>query len=235
MTREIEVNQTYYRDLNEEIRQAIDAGETQFKLTRVFGQRYIGDALQAPVAIDITGTPGNDMAAFMDGATIVVHGNAQDQIANTMNGGLIVVHGRAGNATGYGMRGGKVFIRDGVGWRNGIHMKEYQDKCPTLVIGQDAGAFLGEYMAGGIILLLGHASRYVGNGMHGGVIYLAHALDEADVNEGLIQEPLDAADAERVQALIDEYNGYFGTQVELGASFVKLHPASNRPYEGMYT
>ena len=108
MTKEIEVELTYYRELNQEIRDCIRAGETEFKLTRVFGQRYIGDALQAPVHIDITGTPGNDMAAFMDGATIEVHGNGQDQVANTMNDGTIVIHGRCGDATGYGMRGGSV-------------------------------------------------------------------------------------------------------------------------------
>ena len=235
MTKEIEVELTYYRELNQEIRDCIRAGETEFKLTRVFGQRYIGDALQAPVHIDITGTPGNDMAAFMDGATIEVHGNGQDQVANTMNDGTIVIHGRCGDATGYGMRGGSVYIRDSVGWRNGIHMKQYQDKCPTLVIGGDAGAFLGEYMAGGIILLLGKPEKYVGNSMHGGMIYLAEPMPEYMVNEGLIQEELEDFDRAKVQELLDNYNAYFGRDEQITSSFRRLHPASSRPYAGMYT
>ena len=235
MTIRIDVGTTYYRDLNEQIRLGIKGGETDFVLMHVYGQRYIGDALEAPVHLDITGTPGNDMAAFMDGCTIEVHGNAQDQVGNTMNAGQIVVHGRCGDAAGYAMRGGSIFIRDDCGWRNGIHMKEYRERCPELVIGGNAGSFLGEYMAGGVILLLGRPGRYVANGMHGGVIYLAHPLDAIDVNEQLVQEPLDEQDAERVAELLARYNEYFGTDRQLTDEFRKLRPMSSRPYGGMYT
>ncbi len=34
-------------------------------------------------------------------------------------------------------------------------MKEYMDKVPKIVIGQKAGDFLGEYMAGGRIVVMG--------------------------------------------------------------------------------
>ena len=47
------------------------------------------------------------------------------------------------------MRGGKIFVKDYVGYRVGIHMKEYQHKVPQIVIGETAGDFLAEYMAGG--------------------------------------------------------------------------------------
>ena len=72
-----------------------------------------------------------------------------------MNAGEIVVHGRCGDAAGYGMRGGRILIRDDVGYRAGIHMKAYENHEPVLVIGADAGSFLGEYLAGGLILVLG--------------------------------------------------------------------------------
>ncbi len=235
----IEVNTTYYRELNEEINQAVRAGETQFELTKVYGQRYIGNALQAPVHIDITGTPGNDMAAFMDGCTIEVHGNAQDQIGNTMNQGEIVVHGRCGDAAGYAMRGGSIFVKDGCGWRTGIHMKEYKEKRPVIVIGGDAGSFLGEYMAGGIILLLGQADRYLATGMHGGIIYLAHPIAEEEVNPLLVQEELEDYDVEMVEKLLAQYNEYFaeenGFEAALTPEFRRLRPKSSRPYGGMYT
>lgn len=235
MSINIEVGTTYYRDLNDQIRAGAAGGQNEFKLTHVFGQRYIGTALQAPVHIDITGTPGNDLAAFMDGCTIEVHGNAQDQTGNTMNDGQIVIHGRCGDATGYGMRGGSIYVRDDCGWRNGIHMKEYQEKRPVLVIGGDAGSFLGEYMAGGIIMLLGKPGRYLANGMHGGVIYLANPIPEEDVNEQLVQEELEDYDRDKVNELLKNYNGYFGTDVKLTDSFRRLRPRSSRPYGGMYT
>ena len=72
-----------------------------------------------------------------------------------MNDGEIVVHGHAGDLTGHSMRGGKIFVKDYVGYRVGIHMKEYQRKIPTIVIGETAGDFLAEYMAGGVIVILG--------------------------------------------------------------------------------
>lgn len=235
MTIRIDVGTTYYRDLNEQIRAGVKGGETDFELGNVFGQRYIGDALQEPVQIKIDGTPGNDMAAFMDGAKIEVFGNAQDQVGNTMNAGEIVVHGRAGDATGYGMRGGAIFVRDSVGWRNGIHMKQYERHCPALVIGGDAGSFLGEYMAGGIILLLGHAGSYVANGMHGGVIYLAHPLPSDRVNDQLAQKRLSESDRQVVGALLARYNECFDAHVEVTDEYRALRPTSSRPYEAMYT
>ncbi len=79
----------------------------------------------------------------MDGGVVEVLGNAQDQVGNTMNAGEVIIRGRCGDAAGYAMRGGRIFVRDGCGWRAGIHMKEYGEKRPVVVIGRDAGSFLG--------------------------------------------------------------------------------------------
>jgi glutamate synthase domain-containing protein 3 len=38
-------------------------------------------------------------------------------------------------------------------------MKAYEDDLPVLVIGGRAGSFLGEYQAGGIIIVLGKGCR----------------------------------------------------------------------------
>lgn len=53
------------------------------------------------------------------------------------------------------MRGGKIYVRDHAGYRAGIHMKEYKKKVPIMIIGGCAGSFLGEYQAGGILIVLG--------------------------------------------------------------------------------
>src|SRR3990170_5361539 len=178
---EIDAKGVYYRDLNEKVRQAISRGEKEILLKNVNGQYYIGDGLRGgDVRITIEGVPGNDLAAFMDGPTLIVKGNAQDNIANTMNGGKVVIHGHAGDVLGYGMRGGKLHILGDVGYRIGIHMKGYQDQTPVIISGGSAQDFYGEYMAGGILILLGLERRnsqpiigdYVGTGMHGGVIYI---------------------------------------------------------------
>ncbi len=87
--------------------------------------------LTPPSHIDMYGTPGNDLGAFMNGPKVTVYGNAQDGCGNTMNEGEIVIHGHAGDVTGHSMRGGRIFVKDYVGYRVGIHMKEYQKKIPN--------------------------------------------------------------------------------------------------------
>jgi len=96
-----------YKELNALLRELDSLGAEQVALNNVYGQRYLGTDLKTKMKIDIYGTPGNDLASFMDGPSIEVHGNAQDCSGNTMNSGQVVIHGRAGDITGYGMRGGK--------------------------------------------------------------------------------------------------------------------------------
>lgn len=228
----------HFKEANEQVRAAL-AHHDAVELHDVFAQRYLGCAMPDGKELRIFGTPGNDMASYMDGGSITVFGNAQDQIGNTMNGGTIVIHGRCGDAAGYSMRGGQIFIRDDCGWRVGIHMKQYKDKRPTIVIGGNAGSFLGEYMAGGVIVLLGDAGEYTGTGMHGGVIYLLHPLDEDDIAEGLVQEPINEEDEALLSGLLETYDACFAGEVDGSvcaqvSSFYKLRPASSRPYATLY-
>lgn len=72
-----------------------------------------------------------------------------------MNDGAIIIHGNSGDTTGYAMRSGEIYVQGNAGYRVGIHMKSYQDMFPTIVIGGKVGDFLGEYQAGGIIIVLG--------------------------------------------------------------------------------
>lgn len=228
----------HFKEANEAVRDALEKADT-VELHEVFAQRYLGCGMASGKRLEIHGIPGNDMACYMDGGQIEVFGNAQDQVANTMNDGDIVIHGRVGDAAGYGMRGGRILVRDGCGWRVGIHMKQYGDQCPAIVIGGDAGSFLGEYMAGGIIVLMGKSGSYLATGMHGGVMYLRNPLDEGDVPEGLVQEPLGEDDCAVLARLLDEYNDAFAEELgyavdTTGEGYMRLRPASSRPYANMY-
>ena len=179
----------------------------------------------------------------MNGPRIVVHGNAQDGCGNTMNEGQIVLHGHAGDITGYSMRGGKIFVRDDVGYRVGIHMKEYQGKKPQLVIGGTAQDFLGEYMAGGVILILGLnlckgeccTARFVGTGMHGGVIY--ERGDILELGKGTKVMKVGKRDTRVIESLAQEFCSYFGLDFGkvLNARFRKIVPVSKRPYGALYS
>jgi glutamate synthase domain-containing protein 3 len=230
--------------LNDVLRQLIKEGTKVINLKNVFGQRYIGTGLRKKVKINIYGTPGNDLGSFMDGPTIEVFGNAQDGCGNTMNDGKIIVHGHAGDITGFAMRGGKIFICDDVGYRAAIHMKEYKKKRPILVIGGTAQDFLGEYMAGGILVILGltikknekHKANFMGTGMHGGVIYLRGKVETYQLGKEVGIAEMTDEDHQALNELLKEYSGYFGVPVEKirNADFIKLVPFSKRPYGRLY-
>ena len=234
----------HYRELNANLREVVSNGTKKIELHNVYGQRYIGTDLNQPVEIEIFGTPGNDLGAFMNGPRIIVHGNAQDGCGNTMNSGEIIVHGHAGDIVGLSARGGKMFIRDDVGYRAGIHMKEYQDKKPVLVIGGTAQDFLGEYMAGGILILLGlnlgegeyHKAKFIGTGMHGGIIYLRGKVNEYQLGKEVGVAELEERDYQILQQLVGEFAAHFGYETGeiLKSKFIKLFPRWLRPYGRLY-
>ncbi len=240
----IDAKGIFYRELNAKLRKAVSNGTQKIELRNVYGQRYIGTDLGKPVEIDIFGTPGNDLGAFMDGPRIIVHGNAQDGCGNTMNNGEIIIHGHAGDILGLSARGGKIFVREDVGYRAGIHMKEYQDKKPMVVIGGTAQDFLGEYMAGGILILLGlnlkdgerHKANFIGTGMHGGIIYMRGEVQEFQLGKEVGVAELDENDYLILKELIGKFAYHFGYDAAeiLKYKFTKLFPLYLRPYGRLY-
>ncbi|RLI86471.1 MAG: hypothetical protein DRO98_05315 [Archaeoglobales archaeon] len=243
----IDASQLNHKELNDLMRECVLKGAKKLILQNVCGQRYIGTRLHFPnqrkVEIEIYGTPGNDLGAFLDGHRIVVHGNAQDGVGNTMNDGEIVVEGRAGDVVAMAMRGGKIFIRDDVGYRAAIHMKEYLDKIPVLVVGGTSQDFLGEYMAGGIVILLGltlkklrHRAYYIGTGMHGGVIYLRGEAEEHQFGKEVGVAELEEEDWKILERYVGEFSSYFGYDADeiLAENFMKLLPLTKRPYGRIY-
>lgn len=247
-TVEIDATELATKELNDQLRDLMLAGTQKVVLKDVCGQRYIGTRLYSPehkkMEIEIFGTPGNDLGAFLFGHRIRVHGNAQDGVGNTMDDGEIVIEGRAGDVVGFSMRGGKIFVRDSVGYRTALHMKEYKEKRPVLVIGGTSQDFLGEYMAGGIVILLGlggkpHKGNFLGTGMHGGVIYLRGSVEKTQVGSQVEISPPDEVDKEILDRYVSEFVERFpelGLDKEqiLKGEFIRLSPRSKRPYGKLY-
>jgi glutamate synthase domain-containing protein 3 len=240
----IDARGIFHRELNARLRQLARNGTRKIELQNVYGQRYIGTDLGRPIEIEIFGTPGNDLGAFMDGPKIIVHGNAQDGCGNTMNSGEIIIHGHAGDILGLSARGGRIFVNEDAGYRAGIHMKEYQGQKPVVIIGGTAQDFLGEYMAGGILILLGlnlkeeegHKANFIGTGMHGGVIYVRGEVQEYQLGKEVgVAEP-NENDYLTLKELVSEFAYHFGHDAEkiLRHKFVKLFPLYLRPYGRLY-
>jgi glutamate synthase domain-containing protein 3 len=245
-TATIDAHGIYYRQLNEAVRGAFADGAKTVKLTSVNGQRYIGNGISGnDLRIEIEGVPGGDMAMFMNGPTVVTSGNAQDGVANTMNAGTVYIHGDAGDVLGYGMRGGKLFVKGDVGYRVGIHMKAFENLVPIMVCGGKARDFFGEYMAGGMLVLLGRHTQFAeqplvgsfcGAGMHGGVIYLRGSVEPWQVGKECGIFAADEEDLAKLRPLVEEWCTAFGDDADavMAEPFTKLVPVSHRPYGKLY-
>lgn len=238
----IDAENMHYKILNDRIHEKLESYD-EIIINNTCGQRYIGDAIKENVKIIINGTPGNDLAAFMDGPEIIVNGNVQDAVANTMNGGSVMVYGNAGDIVGYGMRGGRVYIKGDVGYRVGIHMKAFEDKLPVIIIGGIAKDFLGEYMAGGLLIVLGMGGEnppvgdFVGTGMHGGTIFIrTEEIDRRLLGKEVKAAKSDNHDKEVLRKYVMDYCNYFNLNSKeiLKSNFVKLYPYTHRPYGRLY-
>ena len=226
-----------FRELNSQVK----AAEGEVRIENCCGQRFIGCGLDEKT-ITIDGTPGNALGAYLSGAVIEVRGNAQDAVGDTMNSGKIIVHGNSGDALGYAMRGGNIFIRGNSGYRTGIHMKEYMNRKPAIIVGGRAGNFLGEYLAGGLIVVLGIGTNelpigsFTGTGMHGGKIFIRTDSDITDMPEQVTVETAGDDDLLEVVPIISEFSAYFNMDAEalLSSRFLLLKPNAKNPYKQLY-
>lgn len=226
------------RELNQMLRAADDG----CVLKNCCGQRFLGAGMSGKTIV-MDGIPGNALGAYLNGAEIIVHANAQDAVGDTMNAGRIVIHGSIGDAAGYAMRGGEIFVKGNAGYRAGIHMKQYKDKVPVMVIGGCAGSFLGEYQAGGVILVLGlnaKGKRIVHNfpctGMHGGKLILRGDCSELVFPSQVSVRSAAEADMALITKYAQEYCRLFDMDARevLDAAFTVVSPDSSNPYKQMY-
>ena len=234
----IDAGRLDYAALNDAVRRS----GADCRILHCLGQRFIGAGLSER-QITIEGVPGNALGAYLNGAELCVHGNAQDAVGDTMNAGRIVIHGSVGDAADYAMRGGEIFVRDNAGYRTGIHMKAYGDTQPLLVIGGRVGSFLGEYLAGGLILVLGlHqdgkpiVSNYPGTGMHGGRMILRSDCKGILFPSQVACHRASGAELAEVEAHVQTYCQLFRADPEpiLDAPFTVVTPNSSSPYRQMY-
>ena len=236
----IEANLMDFKELNNMVRTSDDV---EIIIDNCIGQRYIASGLTGK-KITINGTPGNALGSYLNGCSINVYGNAQDAVGDTMNEGEIIFHGSSGDATGYAMRGGRIFVEGNVGYRAGIHMKAYEDKIPELVVGGVAGSFLGEYQAGGKIVILGIGAEgqlpvgnFCGTGMHGGKIYLRCEELPTDLPVQVVSTSATEEDLEEIKPLIKDFCNEFGKDYDkiINSHFYILTPDTKNPYKQLYT
>jgi glutamate synthase domain-containing protein 3 len=242
-TIEIDAAGLHYTELNRNIRKAVSEGVKEITVRNIMGQRFIADGLKGDVSLYLHGVAGGDLAMFMSGPTLTLYGNADHAPGNTMDAGKVVIHGSTGDATAHSMRGGVVYVRDNIGYRGGIHMKQYLEKRPVLVVGGSARSFLGEYMAGGLILVLRRFTgdmaeeRGIGSGIHGGEIFIRGDIDDECLGMGTKKNSCTADEMQRIVPFIKEFATHFDLDPTefLESDYVRISPASARPFANKYT
>jgi len=236
----IDAKDMHYTELCRQVR---ESGDADITINNCCGQRYIAAGLKNK-RIVINGTPGNALGAYLDGCDITVNGSAQDATGDTMNAGAIHVFGNCGDGAGYGMRGGRIYVKGDIGYRAGIHMKAYKEACPIIVIGGKAGSFLGEYQAGGLIIVLGLTGGdrpivgdFCGTGIHGGKIVLRTKDAPADLPVQVNSHRATEQDMAEIKPVIGDFCSVFGLDKDaiLSGDFTILTPNTANPYRHHYT
>ena len=234
----IQAKSLNYREINSKLR----GPDKKNTVKNCLGQRFICAGM-SDVSVTVEGVPGNALGAYLNGAEIIVKCNAQDAVGDTMNDGVIVIHGSVGDAAGYAMRGGRIYVKGDAGYRAGIHMKAYEEKIPVMVIGGKAGSFLGEYQAGGVIVVLGlgtNGKKIVGNfpctGMHGGKLILRSDCRDIAFPDQVTARPATDQEKTEIGRYVSEYCRLFGGDKEelTDHPFTVVTPDSKNPYKQLY-
>jgi len=113
-----------------------------------------------------------------------------------------------------------------------------------VVVGGTAQDFLGEYMAGGVLILLGlklkkgerHKANFIGTGMHGGLIYIRGNVEDYQLGKEVGVAELEEKDYRILRQCVGEFAARFSYKTEaiLGHKFIKLFPRWLRPYGQLY-
>jgi glutamate synthase domain-containing protein 3 len=122
-------------------------------------------------------------------------------------------------------------------------MKAFADNKPLLVIGGRARDFLGEYMAGGEIVVLGLGDEegpivgsYCGTGMHAGIMYIRGQVAEHQLGKEVRVDSPSESDITRIEEIVSDYSRVMGVDAQeiLEKPFIKIYPYTSRPYGRLY-
>ncbi|MFH1721275.1 MAG: hypothetical protein ABH950_01575 [Candidatus Altiarchaeota archaeon] len=239
-------NRLHHKDLNKKIRAAVKNGAKHITVKNVCGQRFIGAGISSDdLTIEVEGDAGLDLGVFSSGIKIIVHGSSEYLLGNTLNKGELIVYGSSWDITGMGAKGGTIYVMGNGGSRIGIHMKEFHKEKPLIVYGGTVKQFLGEYMAGGNIVVLGldfsealpknknviqkkdidpkkikHASEPVaqsdlGAGIHGGAIYVRGEVPDELLGVYATKKEFSEEDKKILEPIWKKFQEYFNTPLEL--------------------
>jgi glutamate synthase domain-containing protein 3 len=122
-------------------------------------------------------------------------------------------------------------------------MKEYREKKPVIVVGGRVGSFLGEYLAGGLIIVLGlgcadaPVGNFTGTGMHGGTLFIRTEQDLLHLPAQVAAAVAGPEALAEIEPFVLEFARAFrldGPEILRGRFYV-LRPNAKNPYHQLYT
>lgn len=204
------------------------ASDLCFKFTGDAGQGF-GVFLFPRLDISLVGTANDSVCKGMRGGRAVINPPANLKVP--ANESVII-----GNCALYGATGGKLYVHGCAGDRFAV-----RNSGATAVV-EGCSLHACEYMTGGTVIILGHASHNVGAGMTGGEIYMLNPNPQSLNFEYITPVHFAEEDDGIVRAILNEYFSLTGSKTAEAllnaenlthAGLVKLMPAklAERPRE----
>ncbi|HMF11477.1 MAG TPA: hypothetical protein VKE94_04205 [Gemmataceae bacterium] len=197
------------RQINRELRVAVESGQREIVVRAPDARHNLGVALLQPVHVVFEGSVGYYVGGMMDGAHIDVRGSAGWGAGESMMNGTLIIDGNAGSGVAASIRGGTVVVRGDAAARAGVSMKG-----GTLLVGGSCGYMAGFMMQKGRIVICGDSGEALADSMYEGVVFVGGTI-AALGNDAAIEEPT----PEDESALADLLNLY---SVPRPASFKKV-------------
>ena len=192
----IEAGDRPIRDINREIREALDGG-TNIEVLRPLSRHNLGVALTGAGTVTFRGSVGYYCGGLSDGGTVVVEGNAGWGTGEGLSSGKITVNGYAGMSVGAAMRGGTIHVKGSAGPRCGV-----AQKAGNIVVEGDVGYSTGFMAHGGRIICLGNSTDSVGDSLWSGSVWVAGTIEALGI-DAVIAEP-EAGERAEVEGLLVE-------------------------------
>jgi glutamate synthase domain-containing protein 3 len=171
------------REINSEIRKAIEAGAADIVVKNSGARHNLCVAILDPVRIRIDGSAGYYCAGLIDGASVEIADSAGWGLAESMLNGEVIVRGSAGNGAAAAMRGGTVVIHGDAAARLGVSIKG-----GTVLVAGNCGYMAGFMGQKGTLIVCGDAGDAFADSMYETVCFVGGQVAGLGT-DAVVEEP----------------------------------------------
>jgi methylamine---glutamate N-methyltransferase subunit B len=186
------------REINTEIKQQIQRGDTRILVQDSGARHNLGVAILQPVTIQMDGSVGYYCAGLIDGPKFEIAGSAGWGLAESMMTGHVVVHGSVGNGAAAAIRGGTVVIHGDAAARLGISMKG-----GTVLVAGSCGYMAGFMGQKGTIIVCGDTGEAFADSMYETVCFVGGRI--AELGTDAVAEEPSPKDAEFIDSMLAQH------------------------------